>query len=277
MIATQSAIRDVQKEGIEETTKMTLSLDSETQSHIVKVLTENYKYPLESTIREAASNAYDSHIMSNKIDTPFHVRLKKNETGNYNLEIEDYGLGLDEEGFYKYYMKLGNSSKRGVAGVLGYYGCGAKAALSYTNSYEVICIKDGIERKYLIFKGEEYPESTKIYEKVTEKENGVLIKLTIDRWDYTDAKNAIREQLCYFKTACIEIDGDSFDYVNARIFENDLFSWSEMYPSGEMHINFGGVHYPIDWALLKIPTLYTPIGIKIAPDNGINPFLIENP
>lgn len=122
MIATNTAVKDVIKEGIGETTKMTIAMDEATQAHIVKVLTENYKYPLESTIREAASNAWDSHIMSNKLDTPFHVRLYKNNTGNYNLEIEDFGLGLDEEGFDKYYMKLGNSTKRGVAGVLGYYG-----------------------------------------------------------------------------------------------------------------------------------------------------------
>lgn len=39
-----------------------------------------------------------------------------------------------------------------------------------------------------------------------------------------------------------------------------------------MHINFGGVHYPIDWDILKINKLFIPIGIKIAPDKGINPF-----
>jgi len=118
MIQTESK-RDITVNGIEQTTKMTISLDEEVQQHIVKVLTENYKYPLESTIREAASNAWDSHLMNGKQDEPFTVRLYKNSLGDYNLEIEDYGLGLDEEGFNKYYMKIGNSTKRGIAGVLG--------------------------------------------------------------------------------------------------------------------------------------------------------------
>ncbi len=272
MIAGSNEIRDVQKEGIGETNKMSISMDSEVQSHIVKVLTENYKYPLASTIRESASNAWDSHIMSGKKDIPFNVSLVKNNTGGYNLEIEDFGLGLDEEGFNKYYMKLGNSTKRGIAGVLGYYGCGAKAALSYTSSYEVITRKDGMEYKFLIFKGEEFPESTKIYEKETTEGNGVLIRVGIDRYDYGDVLEAINEQLCYFPTAYINVEGSSKDYLNYKIFDNELFSWSEMYPSREMHINFGGVHYPIDWGLLKINRIDIPIGMKIAPDQGINPF-----
>ena len=114
--------KDILLTGVEDTTKMSLSLDESNQAHIVKVLTENYKYPIASTVREAASNAWDSHIMSNKTDTPFHIRLFKNKTEGYTLEVEDFGLGLDKEGFYQYYMKIGNSSKRGIAGVLGFYG-----------------------------------------------------------------------------------------------------------------------------------------------------------
>lgn len=266
--------KDILLTNVEDTTKMSLSLDSSNQAHIVKVLTENYKYPIASTVREAASNAWDSHIMSNKIDTPFHVRLFKNKTEGYTLEIEDFGLGLDKEGFYQYYMKIGNSSKRGIAGVLGFYGCGAKSALSIENltNYEVICRKDGIENKFLIFKGEDFPESIVLEENTTTEQNGVLIRVNIERKQYSETVNAIKEQLCYFKTAYIQIENDGFDYLNAKIFENELFSWSEIYPSKEMHINFGGVHYPIDWDILKINKLFIPIGIKIAPDKGINPF-----
>lgn len=272
MIAGNAAIRDIQKEGMETSQKMTISQDNEVQSHIIKVLTENYKYPIASLIREGVSNAWDSHVMSNKIDTPIPVKLFKDKTGNYTLEIIDEGLGLDEEGFYKYYMKLGESNKRGVAGVLGYYGCGAKSALAYTDSYEVICRKDGIERAFLIYKGEDTPECTKIYEKDVVEPNGVKIKVPVSRWDFNDFVKAIKQQLCYFPTAAIEIENDGFNYLEAKIFENELFSWSEIYPSSEMHINFGGVHYPIDWDLMKMSKINIPVGIKIAPDKGVNPF-----
>ena len=118
---------DIVLEGVEETTKMSIALDESNQAHIVKVLTENYKYPIASTVRESSSNAWDSHVMSDKKDLPFHVRLLKTQFG-YTLEVEDFGLGLDKEGFYKYYMKIGNSSKRGVKGVLGFYGWNSRPA-----------------------------------------------------------------------------------------------------------------------------------------------------
>lgn len=264
---------DIVLEGVEETTKMSIALDESNQAHIVKVLTENYKYPIASTVREAASNSWDSHVMSDKKDLPFHVRLLKTQFG-YTLEVEDFGLGLDKEGFYKYYMKIGNSSKRGVKGVLGFYGCGAKSALSIEGltNYEVVCRKNGIENKFLIFKGEDFPESTPLHEIKTEEKDGVLIRINLQNHQYSETVEAIKEQLCYFPTAYIKIDGNSFDFLNAKIFENELFSWSEIYPSQEMHINFGGVHYPIDWGILKINKLRIPIGIKISPDEGVNPF-----
>lgn len=273
MIQTQVK-NDVLLQNVENTTKMSISLDESNQAHIVKVLSENYKYPIASTVREAASNAWDSHVMSNKRDIPFNVKFYKNETGNYTLEVEDFGLGLDEEGFYKYYMKIGNSTKQGVEGVLGFFGCGAKSALSIEGltNYEVICRKDGVENKFLIFKGDLFPECLSIHKIDTIEENGVCIKIPIDRFDYNTTVTAIKEQLCYFPTAHIQIQGDSTNYLEKKIFENELFSWSEVYPSDEMHINFGGVHYSIDWNILKIKKLDLPVGIKIAPDKGINPF-----
>lgn len=94
----------------------------------------------------------------------------------------------------------------------------------------------------------------------------------MDYYDYSEFRNAIREQLCYFPTAAIFIENDSFDYLSAKLFENDLFIWSEMYPSSEMHISFGNVHYEIDFNLLGISPIYLPIAIKIPIDCGITPF-----
>ena len=266
--------KDIIINDIDNTVKMSIALDEANQAHIVKVLSENYKYPIASTIREAASNAWDSHLMNNTPEKPFYIRFYKNEIGNYNLEIEDFGLGLDKEGFYKYYMQIGNSSKRGVAGVLGFYGCGAKSALSIEGltNYEVICRKDGIENKFLIFKGDTFPESLLLQETPTNKDNGVLIKIPISYNNRYETIEAIKEQLSYFKTAYIQIEGDNTNYLEKKIYENDLFSWSEIYPSNEMHSNFGGVHYPIDWQILKISKIDLPVGIKISPDKGINPF-----
>ena len=94
-----------------------------------------------------------------------------------------------------------------------------------------------------------------IHQIETTEGNGVLIRVNIRNRDYHTTVEAIKQQLCYFKTAYIQIEGDNTNYLEKKIFENELFSWSEIYPSNEMHINFGGVHYPIDWNILKINKL----------------------
>ena len=265
---------EVLKTGIESTVRMSISKDEAIQAHVIKVLTENYKYPLQSHIREAVSNHWDSHIENGNSNQPIFVKLFKNDTGNYTLETSDEGLGLSEEEFYKYYMGIGESTKRERSDLIGGMVCGAKAALSYKeiSSYEVTCRKNGIENKFLVFKGDKFPEALPIYSKETDLPNGVIVSIQIKNWDYKSVREAIKKQLCYFPTAIIQIENDYFDYLNAKIYENDLFKWSEMYPSDEMHISFGHCHYPIDWELLNINKINIPIAIKIPIDSGIEPF-----
>jgi hypothetical protein len=268
MIQTQ-AKRELIIEDIGETTKMRLSKSAEVEAHIVKILTENYRFPIESHVREAVSNHLDSHVENGNPESPIFVKLYKNPTGNYTFETSDTGLGLSEEEFYKYYMQVGESSKRGKANLIGGKGCGAKAILSYSDSYEVICRKNGEENRFLVFKGELYPESTLLSKTQTTEPNGVVVRIPVDRWDFTKFTDAIKEQLAYFPSCYYQIE-DNFDYNNIKIFENDLFKWSEMYSDNELHIAFGVCRYSIDWKLLGISPIYLPVAIKIPIDCGID-------
>ena len=146
--------RDVITENVGETFKMRLSKSDEVEAHIVKVLTENYKYPKESHVREAVSNHLDSHVENGNPNEPIFVKLYKDNTGNYIFETSDKGLGMTAEEFDTYYMGIGESTKRGKADLIGGKGLGAKAILSYADSYNVICRKNGEENSFLVFKGE---------------------------------------------------------------------------------------------------------------------------
>lgn len=109
--------RDFINDKQEETTRMSISADVE--SHIIKVLTEHsYDDPLGSSIREAVSNAIDSVAEAGN-DNPVIVSITKNRVGQYELSIEDKGLGLDDVSFKKYIMGLGESTKRNNANLLG--------------------------------------------------------------------------------------------------------------------------------------------------------------
>lgn len=109
--------RDFIREGNEDTTRMRINTDVE--SHIIKVLTEHsYDDPLGSSIREAVSNAVDSVTEAGN-NQPVIVSIVQNKASQYVLSIEDKGLGLDDAGFKKYIMGLGESTKRNNANLLG--------------------------------------------------------------------------------------------------------------------------------------------------------------
>lgn len=118
MIITENK-KDVEILGVDDTLKMRLSKSDEVEAHIVKILTENYRFPIASHVREAVSNHLDSHVENGNPNEPILVSLYKNETGNYTFETRDNGLGLSAEEFDKYYMQVGESSKRGKADLIG--------------------------------------------------------------------------------------------------------------------------------------------------------------
>jgi nitrate/nitrite-specific signal transduction histidine kinase len=113
----ENSKRDYIVDSQEQTTKMSISADVE--SHIIKLVTENsYDDALGSALREAVSNAIDSHTEAG-VDHPIIVSIKKNRAGQNELNIEDRGLGLDDVSFNKYIMGIGESSKRNSATLLG--------------------------------------------------------------------------------------------------------------------------------------------------------------
>lgn len=258
--------------------KMNISTDAKVQAHMINILTDySYKRKIESTIRETVSNSIDSHIMAKKPDEPVLVSLKKNTTtGQWYFRSEDKGLGLDDNEFYRYIMGIGESTKSELADVLGMFGAGAKAPLSKVNSYDWICRKDGIERRFSIFKTSTVPDSTMHYERETDKPNGVIVHIDVPRMESISLwKQAMREQLSYFPNIIYDVDDDyDANWNNYKIFRSEDFEWSEMSISREMHISLGGVYYPIDWKSIGMndyDKINVPIALKFGLNDGIRP------
>lgn len=244
-----------------------MHINTEGQEHLVRLLTRAYSDKIGSTIRESVANAKDSHIMANQT-LPVIVRIKKEENGEFSLEIEDRGLGLDDKEFHKYIMGIGESTKQLISNVLGGYGIGSKAASSYheDSSYFYTCIKNGIERKFMIYSGEEVPESLLLHEKETEESNGVIVTIPIKNGDKYDFESKIKEQLCYFTGVYFENCNVDNDF---KVYRNDLFQYSELYPFNLMHITLDDVVYPIDYNKLGINPIYFPVGVRFNLEEGL--------
>lgn len=254
--------------GDEKTTKMSISADVE--SHIVRVLTEHtYSDPLGSAIRECVSNAVDS-VTEAGTNLPVVVRIQNNKSNLWELSVEDKGLGLDDASFKRYIMGIGESTKRNSNVLLGGYGAGAKAWLAYTDTFVYTCRKDGVERKYVIFKGEEFPESTLIKQTKTTEVNGVTVTVILKN-NYNEINtvvNKIKEQLAYLDNVWYDIP----DFNNTvTIYRQEHFQYTEMHNSSIMHITLKNIYYRIDWEKLGIPRIEIPIALKFDDYEEIKP------
>lgn len=264
---------EIKKIGIEDSFNMSINKSKEVEAHIIKILTEDYSDPIGSFIRETISNHYDSHVENLTPDKPIYIKIDKMETGKILFESSDEGLGLSLEEFDKYYMGIGESSKRGKENLIGAKGLGAKSFLAYEygNSYKVTCIKNGLKNVFLVYKGEKVPERTILTKNLpTTENNGVTITVEFEKEDMTDLIFKIKEQLAYFPTVIFSSNSYMHHFESYRIFENDLFKWSELSSCKEMHISFGYCKYPISWKDLGLKKIDLPVGIKIPIESGID-------
>jgi len=108
---------DIHIEGnLEETGKMHINVEQ--SAHLIKMLTKAYADKIGSIVRESVANAKDSHTMAN-VHEPVITRIVLQNNNQYVLEVQDFGLGLDDREFFKYIMGIGESSKREIANVIG--------------------------------------------------------------------------------------------------------------------------------------------------------------
>jgi DNA topoisomerase VI subunit B len=145
-----------------------------------------YSDAIGSTIRECASNALDSHRRIGKGDTPIIVGLTATDQGGFEFSVEDFGIGLDADDVKNIISKYGKSTKRNSATELGMMGLGFKAPLAYTSSFYFVCRKDGIERKYMMYEGEDVNTIDLMYEQSTQEPNGVKVIVPISYKDKSE-------------------------------------------------------------------------------------------
>lgn len=249
---------------LEESGKMHINIEK--SAHLIRMLTKAYADPIGSIIRECAANAKDSHTMANKPDVPIIVRIVTEANGNKVFEVEDIGVGLDGEEFYKYIMGIGETTKSLISNVIGGYGIGCKSPSSYSDGYYYTCRKNGIELKYMIFAGEQQHESVLLYSMPTEKPNGVIVSVPIKKGDEYEFKEKIAQQLAYFSGVYFENCDVSNDF---KIYRNEDYQFSELCCDGKLHFTLDDVYYPIDYNKLGIDVIYSNIALRFSLTDGI--------
>jgi len=273
MILEKQTESHILEEGsTQETVKMSLDLDS--AQVLMQMLSKNlYSDSIGSTIRECASNALDSHRRAG-CDKPIIVSFKRaKQADTYEFAVEDFGIGLDADDVRNIISKYGKSTKRNSNTELGMMGLGFKAPLAYSSSFYFVCRKDGMERKYMMYEGDDTNSIDLLYETSTTEANGVKVIVPVKYHDRYNFTNKIKEQLAYFESVYFDIDntiGHTVDN-NFIIHRAEHYQYSSLANNNYMHLCLDNVSYPIDWEKLGIDRISMKIALRFSLSDGLFP------
>ena len=262
---TQSLIQEV---GSTQAT-IGMSLDLDSAQVLMQMLSKNlYADAIGSTVRECASNALDSHRRAGKGNHPIIVSFKSTNN-NYEFSVEDFGIGLDADDVENIISKYGKSTKRDSTTELGMMGLGFKAPLAYASSFYFIARKDGRERKYMMYEGEEVNSIDLLSDSATSEGNGVKIIIPVKWSDSYEFKKKIKEQLAYFENVYFDVP----DMDNTfKIYRSEHYQISDVCPDSNMHVCLDNVYYPLDFDKLGIKQIYyCRIGLRFSLTDGLFP------
>jgi len=247
-----------------------MSLDLDSAQVLMQMLSKNlYSDAIGSTIRECASNALDSHRRAG-IDKPIIVSLNRNNHDNYEFSVEDFGIGLDADDVVNIISKYGKSTKRNSNTELGMMGLGFKAPLAYTSTFYFTARKNGMERKYMMYEGEEVNSIDLLHETPTDQPNGVKITIPVNYYDRHDFVRKIKEQLAYFENVYFNVlDNEvSNDFT---IHRSEHYQSSSLSRDSYLHVCLDNVYYPLDFSRLGIDRISIPVGLRFSLTDGLFP------
>ena len=273
MILEKQTESHILEEGsTQETVKMSLDLDS--AQVLMQMLSKNlYSDSIGSAVRECASNALDSHRRAGS-DKPIIVSFKRaNQADTYEFAVEDFGIGLDADDVRNIISKYGKSTKRNSNTELGMMGLGFKAPLAYSSSFYFVCRKDGMERKYMMYEGDDTNSIDLLYETPTTEDNGVKVIIPVKYHDRYNFTTKIKEQLAYFENVYFDVDNTIGHHVpnDFTIHRAEHFQYSSMATNNDMHLCLDNVSYPIDWEKLGIDRLRTKLALRFTLSDGLFP------
>jgi Histidine kinase-, DNA gyrase B-, and HSP90-like ATPase len=247
-----------------------MSLDLDSAQVLMQMLSKNlYSDAIGSTIRECASNALDSHRRAG-IDKPIIVSLNRNNHDNYEFSVEDFGIGLDADDVVNIISKYGKSTKRNSNTELGMMGLGFKAPLAYTSTFYFTARKNGMERKYMMYEGEEVNSIDLLHETPTDQPNGVKVTIPVNYYDRHDFVRKTKEQLAYFENVYFNVlDNEvSNDFT---IHRSEHYQASSLSRDSYLHVCLDNVYYPLDFTKLGIDRISIPVGLRFSLSDGLFP------
>jgi hypothetical protein len=209
-----------------------------------------YSNPILSICREISCNARDAHREVGKFDVPIQISLPNALSPYY--KIKDFGPGINPERMEKVYRKYTASTKRLSNLQTGGFGLGAKTPFSYSDTFNVITVTDGVQRTYACVIDETKVGAVLLMEEVpTDEENGTEISIPVLPANFHEFRE-YTERACRYWDVKPIIKGSTIEWqIPPQVMKGDKWMMvAKSYDRGVKAI-IDGIEYTLDMATLN--------------------------
>jgi len=156
----------------------------EDQSMIFDILrSKMYSNPILAICREITCNARDAHREVGKAEEPIVITLPNDSEPYY--KVKDFGPGISPDRMFNIFIKYTASTKRSDNIQTGGFGLGAKTPFSYSDSFTIKTVHDGILYNYACLIDETKVGKLALLSSVsTDESNGTEIIIPVKSNDF---------------------------------------------------------------------------------------------
>ena len=227
----------------------------EAGAHIMAVLSNLYKDPVDAMVREYLTNMWDAYVALRKVNPTAKIRTPELHVPSRmdgNLSFTDFGIGMSLEQVWNIYATYGRTTKGADNDEVGGFGLGSKTAFCYNGgaSWMVESRKDGVKNIFTAFIGENgVPNLTHVSSIPSDEHSGVTVSIPINREDAHLVAQAVQKYAPYFPMD-LKITGDAnVTYTKPEYHlrsEKWGFQTGTGYGQNTARVIMGNVPYPID-------------------------------
>lgn len=207
MIPNATDLVDIQSNITGETGQFTVDENSLTK--IMSVLTNLYSDPEMAVCREYLTNALDAQIEAQENDPNYVWRpIEVTTPSHFNKTyiVRDFGTGMNGNDLKEIYSKYGKSTKETSQSVTGMLGLGSKCALTYTGQFTITGYKNGVKTVAIVSKDEnDIPVFMIVDTSATTEPNGVEISVPVR--DRNSFATKTKQFLQFWKDGQVLVDG----------------------------------------------------------------------
>lgn len=228
------------------------------EAHIITLLTDLYGDQIMAVIREYATNARDAQIEAG-VTGPIKVSLPTHLSPLYT--VADAGIGLDRDEIERVYSQYGASTKRTSNEVNGMMGLGCKSALTYTNQFTIVSVKDNIRTTAIVSRvDDDLPTMTVVDESRVVAPNGTEVQVPVQRHDMRLFEQKAAAFFSYWDDGQVLVNGQEPKKLSGLAVGDDMLIVPD-HQLTEHRVVMGGVSYPIPGD--SIASLQLPYGSSL--------------